>query len=709
MKGSWAKLLKNLILPVAAVFALLLVPFSALGGSYPYSMFGYDCNAYGCTLPFSPSNGAFVSSSQPLTFVWGGASNFENGYFCVGVWKGHNGPMVNEGAYCVPSSQHSYTLPAGKLECGQEYVWRIQTYKTSEYYGREYSFTTQACPQPTPQPTSQPPVQYPQPQYCSSPYGVEGQARCDYNLHQYLVCHNSQWVCQDSGAYNSYCAIPTPQPTPTPTCTQTPSCPTPTPTPTPVPTCSPTPTATPAPSCTAKWLDDYRCSGDWRQRLYQHGDCSTSWENYEYQTYGCQYHFDGYGDCGCNDRDCNNNDCRDCGACDCNIDVSVSNPQDIDSNERVHAVVRIHNNGDAGRYINFWPYVCDADGTDCKAMSCDYHYGNDQQVYLSGHDEVAVDCYVYPDEGGSHKIKVKYDGCMNDRTEYSETFYVNCFDGNCEHYDGCDNCDHADCNDYNGECYDSRDGRCTSTTLSMYFDNNVNVGNNVRISGYVMKCDKSIDTNIKVYFGGNYIGQTSTNDFGYWELYYAPTTTGTFEVKSVAAGLTKTSAMIVLGTVNVPTEKPLELKVFPTSLDVEPCSSNLLVIESNKNVELSFAGVPQDWVKPTSAEMKDNKFYLHVNPTCDSTGSYNLKVLASSDDVVVAQKDVSVYVAQKQPQTGITGFAVANAWPIVIVIIVLVLAAVLFVSYKKGWLKLGKKKKSEDKYLEEIKKSLGLE
>jgi hypothetical protein len=39
--------------------------------------------------------------------------------------------------------------------------------------------------------------------------------------------------------------------------------------------------------CSIGYLDNYQCSGDWRQREYQHSDCSTSWINYEYCDYGC--------------------------------------------------------------------------------------------------------------------------------------------------------------------------------------------------------------------------------------------------------------------------------------------------------------------------------------------------------------------------------------------------------------------------------------
>ena len=48
------------------------------------------------------------------------------------------------------------------------------------------------------------------------------------------------------------------------------------------------PTTTTIPTCTPKWLDEYRCEGDYLQRNYQYGDCSKEWKPYEYCDYGCE-------------------------------------------------------------------------------------------------------------------------------------------------------------------------------------------------------------------------------------------------------------------------------------------------------------------------------------------------------------------------------------------------------------------------------------
>ena|GEM_PF-2105252 len=59
--------------------------------------------------------------------------------------------------------------------------------------------------------------------------------------------------------------------------------------------------------CNAGWLDEYRCQGDWVQRLYQFTDCSTEWRNYEECEYGCED-----GECieGCDPGYTNNTRCN---------------------------------------------------------------------------------------------------------------------------------------------------------------------------------------------------------------------------------------------------------------------------------------------------------------------------------------------------------------------------------------------------------------
>lgn len=39
--------------------------------------------------------------------------------------------------------------------------------------------------------------------------------------------------------------------------------------------------------CDSKWLDSYKCSGNWVQRLYRESDCDTVWRSWKHCTYGC--------------------------------------------------------------------------------------------------------------------------------------------------------------------------------------------------------------------------------------------------------------------------------------------------------------------------------------------------------------------------------------------------------------------------------------
>jgi hypothetical protein len=61
-------------------------------------------------------------------------------------------------------------------------------------------------------------------------------------------------------------------------------------------------------ACTERYLDDYRCSGDWRQRLYQYSDCRTEWRNYDHD-----------GNCGCTGSSCGctSSSCGTCASTSC--------------------------------------------------------------------------------------------------------------------------------------------------------------------------------------------------------------------------------------------------------------------------------------------------------------------------------------------------------------------------------------------------------
>ncbi len=53
-------------------------------------------------------------------------------------------------------------------------------------------------------------------------------------------------------------------------------------------TCPTTTTTTTTIYCEPRWLDEYRCYGNWRQRRYLEEDCDKVWKNWEYCDYGCE-------------------------------------------------------------------------------------------------------------------------------------------------------------------------------------------------------------------------------------------------------------------------------------------------------------------------------------------------------------------------------------------------------------------------------------
>ncbi len=104
---------------------------------------------------------------------------------------------------------------------------------------------------------------------CQNPYGQEGDGRCDYSLRQYLICSAGSWICQGQSSYCSNCNH----------CGDG-MC-----------NCDETYINCPAdckPNCDEGWLTEYRCYGNYRQRKYQHEDCSIEWKTVETCQYGCE-------------------------------------------------------------------------------------------------------------------------------------------------------------------------------------------------------------------------------------------------------------------------------------------------------------------------------------------------------------------------------------------------------------------------------------
>lgn len=108
---------------------------------------------------------------------------------------------------------------------------------------------------------------------CSSPEAIEGQTRCDYVDREYLECTTSGWQVIDRNV-EEYCY----------NCQTTcgdGAC-----------NCGENTTTCRRDcgtgTCTARYLHEYRCVGDYLQRKVVFNDCSTDWRNVEDCVYGCR-------------------------------------------------------------------------------------------------------------------------------------------------------------------------------------------------------------------------------------------------------------------------------------------------------------------------------------------------------------------------------------------------------------------------------------
>jgi hypothetical protein len=158
----------------------------------------------------------------------------------------------------------------------------------------------------------------------------------------------------------------------------------------------------PTPSCTPKYLDEFRCSGNWVQRKYVYSDCFTSWIDWKYCSYGCSA-----GQCLPREEPCN-------------VQLSVNTPSNVFVGDTITTTVKITNSGDVGGYVNFDAYVCKTDPY-CYAMSCD---GADPRVYVPAHSTYTSTCTARAKEAGSYEIKVSYSGCSQSGNVYSGVFSV---------------------------------------------------------------------------------------------------------------------------------------------------------------------------------------------------------------------------------------------------------------------------------------------
>lgn len=103
-----------------------------------------------------------------------------------------------------------------------------------------------------------------EPFMCQNPFGFEGQDYCDYTHTRYMECRNSGWTVVDVNE-GEYCYNCNACGDDVCNCGETSS------------TCW----SDCGNICTPGYMDNWRCNGDWKQRMYRNSDCDYEWKDWE--------------------------------------------------------------------------------------------------------------------------------------------------------------------------------------------------------------------------------------------------------------------------------------------------------------------------------------------------------------------------------------------------------------------------------------------
>ena len=401
-------------------------------------------------------------------------------------------------------------------------------------------------------------------------------------------------------------------------------------------------------SCSDRYLDDYQCSGNWVQKKHQDSDCSYSWQNYEYCPYGCSG-----GSClsSCHDYSCDHDyycghdyscdhdylydyhGCDSCHGTECSISASVTTPGDTYVGRVISTTVNFRNTGDDGGYVDFNAYLCEDSG-DCVSMICEDHnyriYGSDPRVYVDGHSSSSMTCTATAREACDHYIKVEY------------------------HSD----CDNVDPTIYSGDfkVWYRQVPMCTEK----YLDNYECLGSTRRQQYQDSDCSvtwKSIEYCGNGCSAGSCIGTTTTT-----------TSTGGSALVSVKQDYSV---------------KKCEINSFEFSImNVGPAKATF---------DISKSGSAANWIyvdSPVTVEKGEKKTVTgYASVPCDAKGEYDFTITASGTTTSSATSYMKV-AEQAKPFTSwfaLPGFVIADEWIFALIIIVLaVILLVLLMLRRRG-------------------------
>jgi len=218
---------------------------------------------------------------------------------------------------------------------------------------------------------------------CSNPFSLEGQTRCDYANLDYLECTSSGWqtISHEGNGYCYNC----------PDVCGDGSC-----------NCGENTTSCNRDCgtgrCTAKYLDDYRCIGDTRERKVRLSDCTVEWRDAENCVYGCLY-----GQCKSGPDDIPG----------CGVKIKAFDyMSSVTTNGNPYVTVVIGNTGEQTETISIYLKL---DGLQQVSMSGIVHAGDDFEKTLE---------YAPPQQVGNHQIRLDVRAVCGSKDVASATLNV---------------------------------------------------------------------------------------------------------------------------------------------------------------------------------------------------------------------------------------------------------------------------------------------